>query len=557
MVLSGSYGTGYCAVGISATRKGPRHTVRAAATNASCASKAADLRNGGLRYFIGLEETMTNDRRDFLRGALAGAASLAASSVAEASPAGARSSRHGNPSAEQRVQHSIEEAGNRPVVTPDIADLPFTLDNGVKVFHLVAEPVKQKIHPLKTLDLWGYNGSAPGPTIQANQGDRVRIVFENHLPEATSMHWHGFEIPAAMDGTPGIDQPPIPPGGRFVYEFTLHQEGTYFYHSHMAMQEMMGMLGAFILHPQRPYRPHADKDFVILLQEYAVLPSNSVPNTMSMEFNWLVFNGKAAPATTPLIVRLGDRVRIRLINLGMDHHPIHLHGNTFYVTGTEAGRAPNSTWRPENTALVAVAQARDIEFDAIYPGAWMLHCHLPHHMMNQMSSTVGPLTRSGGMMPAGLAMQNGMGMLTGEPGAPMGAEYGPALGRGLGVASNYSRPVTNSQLSQAAGEMRHGGGAAAHAAMPMPEISANANSVPGFPQDAFMCGAGMAMDRAVWKPQNYGLRPGWSGFMQGMMTLVRVLPPEEYDKIMELERGPQPVPYTPVAWPVPGSSGKG
>ena len=87
-----------------------------------------------------------------------------------------------------------------------------------------------------------------------------------------------------------------------------------------------------------------------------------------------------------MIVKLGDRVRIRLINMGMDHHPIHLHGNTFYVTGTEAGRAPESTWRPENTVIVGVAQARDVEFDAKYPGDWMLHCHLPHHMMNQMAS---------------------------------------------------------------------------------------------------------------------------------------------------------------------------
>ena len=113
------------------------------------------------------------------------------------------------------------------------------MDGGVKVFHLVAEPVKQQILPGKVLDLWGFNGSAPGPTIQVNQGDRVRIVVDNHLPEPTAMHWHGFEIPINMDGMPGVSQEPLKPGGRFVYEFTLHQEGTYFYHSHMAMQEMM------------------------------------------------------------------------------------------------------------------------------------------------------------------------------------------------------------------------------------------------------------------------------------------------------------------------------
>ena len=104
-----------------------------------------------------------------------------------------------------------------------------------------------------------------------------------------------------------------------------------------------------------------------------------------MEFNWLTFNGLSAPMTTPLIVRLGSRVRLRFVNLGMDHHPIHLHGNQFVITGTEGGRAPESTWYPTNTVLVGVAQAKVIEFEAKYPGAWMIHCHLPHHMMNSMT----------------------------------------------------------------------------------------------------------------------------------------------------------------------------
>jgi len=250
------------------------------------------------------------------------------------------------------------------VETPDVAQLPWRMDGNVKEFHLIAEPVKQEIFPGRIVDLWGYNGRAPGPTIQVNQGDRVRIIVDNHLPEATSMHWHGFEVPSAMDGAPGSSQDPIPPGGRFVYEFTLHQEGTYFYHSHMAMQEMMGMIGAFIMHPKEPYKPRADKDFAIIMQEYAILPNIKVPNSMNMEFNWLTFNGKSGPANTPLIVRHGERVRIRLINLGMDHHPIHLHVHQFVVTGTEGGRQPQSTWGPGNTVLVGVAQSRDVEFVA-------------------------------------------------------------------------------------------------------------------------------------------------------------------------------------------------
>jgi hypothetical protein len=251
---------------------------------------------------------------------------------------------------------------------------------------------------------------------------------------------------------------------------------------------------------------------------------------MNMEFNWLVLNGKAGPAVTPMVVRLGDRVRIRMVNLGMDHHPMHLHGHTFYVTGTEGGRIPETAWIPGNTVLVGVAQARDVEFIANNPGDWMFHCHLPHHMMNQMSSNVGPMSRAGAGMPAGVDMETGMGMLRGTPGVPNGENYGPSLGRGLGVGSTSDQPVANTPR-----RMQHG-------AMQMDvDVSKDANKIPGFPQDAYMEGPMMAMDEMVSKPQNYGLRPGWSGFMQGMMTFLRVLPPDQYDRVMERIRQGQPM----------------
>jgi FtsP/CotA-like multicopper oxidase with cupredoxin domain len=362
-----------------------------------------------------------------------------------------------------------------PVVTPDIPDLPFTMENGVKVFHLVAEPVKQTVIPGRTFDLWGFNGSAPGPTIQAQEGDRVRIVFENRLPEPTGIHWHGLELPYEMDGVPGVGQEPVPAGGKFVYEFDLHQNGTFFYHPHMAMQEMVGMLGGFIIHPKSAYSPQVDRDFLIALQEYAVKPNSTVPNSMAMEFNWLTFNGKAGPAATPLIIRKGERVRVRIINMGMDHHPIHLHGFTFWETGREGARQPEAIWARGNTTLVGVAQARDIEFVADREGEWMFHCHLPHHMMNQMVSTVGPMTRSG-------ASHEGM---------------------------------------------NHGSMGSA--------IAPDAEKVPLFPQDAYMESPMMAMDREVEKPETFGLPGNWSGYVGGMMTLVRVLPPDKYAKIMELK----------------------
>ena len=430
-----------------------------------------------------------------------------------------------------------------PVTTLDVGDLPFTLDNGVKVFHLVAEPVKQVIVPGRTFDLWGFNGSAPGPTIQANEGDRVRIVFDNHLPEPTAIHWHGLELPIEMDGVPGVGQKPVMPGERFVYEFPLHQNGTFFYHPHMAMQEMVGMLGGFIIHPKTPYTPHVDKDYLIALQEYAVLPNSSIPNSMNMEFNWLVFNGKSGPDATPLIIRQGERVRIRMINMGMDHHPVHLHGFTFWETGREAARQQESAWMRGNTVLVGVAQAKDIEFVADRAGDWMLHCHLPHHMMNQMSSSVGPMTRLGRGMQAGASMNDGMGML--RDGNATSENRGPSLGRGLGVGSTTETPMSNGPLSQKERDKAMAGmpgmdpgampGMTGMGAATMPKLPDDANKVPLFPQDAYMEGPMMAMDKEVSKPETYGLPPGWSGFVGGMMTLVRVMPSDQYDKIMSLK----------------------
>lgn len=377
----------------------------------------------------------------------------------------------------------VENSAPVPVVSPDVMELPFTLDNGVKVFHLIAEPVKRKIAPWKTIDCWGFNGFCPGPLIQANQGDRVRIVVENRLPESTAIHWHGMEIPYAMDGMPYLSQRPIPPGSQFAYEFTVHQNGTFFYHSHSPMQQMMGMVGLFILHPQRAHAPAVDHDFGIVLQEWAVLPNNTVPNTANMEWNWLTFNGAVSPMTTPLIVRLGSRVRVRFVNLGMDHHPIHLHGHTFVVTGSEAGRQPETTWGPANTVLVGVAQARDVEFTANNPGEWMLHCHMPHHNMNSMSDLLGDRM-----------------MMTTDTEDKRALSQMQTLANRLGVEHIHHAP-----------------------------IAPNANQVPGFPQDAFM---DMGMDEAVAKPQNNGLPRNWSAMMMGMMALVRVLPPDLYERVM-------------------------
>jgi FtsP/CotA-like multicopper oxidase with cupredoxin domain len=491
----------------------------------------------------------------------------------------ARGGYHGNSSGSlSKVDDRTGPVKNTPVVTTDVGDLSFEMDGDTKVFRLTAHVFKRQIAPNKTIDVWGFNGSAPGPTIQVTQGDKVRVILKNELPESTSMHWHGFEDQIGYDGMPGISQEPIRPGQSFTYNFTIKQEGTFFYHSHMAMQELAGMLGAFIMHPRVPYRPHCDKDFAIHLQEYAVLANSTTPNTMMMEFNWLLLNGKAGPASTPLIVRQGDRVRIRFVNLGMDHHPMHIHGHTFYVTGTEGGRIPETAWWPGNTVLVGVAQSRNVEFVADNPGDWMLHCHLPHHMMNQMSSQAGPMTRMAGFPGGkGLRGDDSHGKLTqrGEDGDEMqGMSMGNMQGMKMAPAEQASEPAIPSAVLAAGKQAIASDGSLANTRLDAgmtgmmnaqmkkgPKLSAeqqrnldafdmgensmkaqeietspSANNVPNFPQDAYMEGPMMNMERLVDKPENLGLRPNWSRFMQGMMTFIRVLPPEQFDQVVAAMR---------------------
>ncbi len=272
------------------------------------------------------------------------------------------------------------------VVTPNGASLPWKLDGGVKVFHLVAEPVKREFAPGMVVDCWGYNGQTPGPTIEAVEGDRLRLFVTNRLPERTSMHWHGMLLPNGMDGVAGLVQPHIAPGETYVYELTLRQHGTLMYHPHSdeMVQMALGMMGFFIIHPRAA--PRVDRDFAIMLQEWAIAPGTSRPNPAVMtDFNTFTFNSRAWPGTAPLIVRRGDRVRIRLGNLSMDSHPIHLHGHHFEVTGTDAGLIPPSARHREVTTDVPVGATRDLEFIADAPGDWAFHCHKSHHTMNAMS----------------------------------------------------------------------------------------------------------------------------------------------------------------------------
>jgi FtsP/CotA-like multicopper oxidase with cupredoxin domain len=421
-----------------------------------------------------------------------------------------------------------------PVETPDLPKLPFKMNDGVKEFRLHAGHTRREFLPGAMIDVWGYNDCVPGPTIEATVGDRVRIVLHNMLPESTTLHLHGIELANRFDGVCGITQEPVRPDESYAYEFDVHQDGTFLYHSHGPMQSGMGMAGLLILHPRTAHEPAVDHDFALMVQEWAIMPTSTIPNTTSMEFNWFTLNGRSAPYVTPLVVKLGSRVRIRFVNMSpIDHHPMHLHGHTFWVTGGDGGRYPESAWVPANTTLVGVAQSRDVEFIANNPGDWVLHCHMFHHMMNHMTVMVGPMAgHNHGGLPAGSNAQTGMGMTQG--GSALSRENGPSMGRAMGELTGNERAVRTDQGGDKPGG--HEGHEGHH--MPKP-----GERVPGFPQDMMdMHGlVSPAELKQLTKPQTRGMRRTWFEGVEALHTIVRVLPPELYDKVVsgkgEIEPG--------------------
>jgi FtsP/CotA-like multicopper oxidase with cupredoxin domain len=334
-----------------------------------------------------------NSRRSFLSGLGAVTAAVTAASVSKVALAGLP---------EPVIQTSPEtmpplvpDSGRpyNPVVTLNGWTLPWRMNQGVKEFHLVAEPVVREMTPGFVAHLWGYNGQSPGPTIEVVEGDKVRIFVTNKLPEHTSVHWHGQRLPNGMDGVSGLTQPSIQPGKTFVYEFIARRPGTFMYHPHAdeMTQMAMGMMGFWITHPKarHPEIAEVDRDFVFLLNAYDIDPGAYTPKIMTMlDFNLWSWNSRIFPGIDPLVVRKNDKVRIRMGNLTMTNHPIHIHGHEFQVTGTDGGPVPRSARWPEVTTDVAVGQMRQIEFIANEEGDWAFHCHKSHHTMNAMGHDV-------------------------------------------------------------------------------------------------------------------------------------------------------------------------
>lgn len=342
---------------------------------------------------------MSVTRRTLLQSGLAASAALVGSRVAQGAPNAPGAAPNAPGAAPDPAAAASGRAGS--VIVPNGTTLPFTVKRGVKIFHLVAEPIRHQITPGLEIDTWGYNGGTPGPLIEVTQGDRCRFYVTNKLPEPTTVHWHGVIVPSGMDGVAGLSQPAIPAGKTFRYEYTFLRAGTFMYHPHFdeMTQIAFGMVGMIVVHPRtpRPSRLAAGRrvrDYSLMAHEWKIPIGARRPDPMAMsDFNVLTFNSKAYPATAPLVAEKGDLVRIRLGNLGpMDHHSIHLHGAPFEVVETDGGVVPPSARYPETTVMLPVGAVRVLELVAEYPGDWALHCHMTHHSMNQMGHEMVNLT---------------------------------------------------------------------------------------------------------------------------------------------------------------------
>ena len=410
------------------------------------------------------------DRRDFLVGGVAAGAVLL----------GRRADAKPDASAPTLI------AGQSAVVTPNGSTLPLRDVGGVKVGHLVAEEFDNEFAPgLKAL-CWGYNGSTPGPTIEAVEGDRMRLYVTNRLPEPTTVHWHGVIVPNGMDGVAGLTQKPIGPGETYVYELTFKYPGTFMYHPHLdeMTQIALGMVGMIVVHPRAARGPAVAHDYAIMLHEWEIAAGARRPNPLAMnDFNVLTMNGKSYPSTEPLLVKRGARVRIRFGNLGpMEHHPIHLHGVSFRVTATGGGAIAESAQTPETTVLVPVGSTRVIEGVFEEAGDWAMHCHMTHHVMTQMGhgapSMIGANTRAldarlARVLPramtmgqTGMASMGAMHMPMPAGSAPMRPSPGPFSPIDMGGMFTIIKVRDNPTAADEKGWYAHPAGTVAHAATP-------------------------------------------------------------------------------------------
>ncbi len=297
-----------------------------------------------------------------------------------------------NPSVENMKDMAAVDSSKATYTAPANArgDQPLVpqVVNGVKVFNLEVSLIKWNILHDVQVTAYAFNRQVPGPRIRITQGDRVRMIVKNDLPEETSVHWHGLTVPNAMDGPAGITQKPIAPGQSFTYEFTVTQWGTYFYHSHTNAdrQEALGMYGALLIDPRNASQaPAYDQEALIQLGEWTVENGYTFPAMpmTGLEPNYFTINGKAYPATETINLKVGQRLLVRFMGTNsVAIHPMHIHGGPFKIVATDGNPVPSAAQIEKDTVDVGPGERYDVIWPARMPGKWLLHCHINHHTTN-------------------------------------------------------------------------------------------------------------------------------------------------------------------------------
>ncbi len=281
---------------------------------------------------------------------------------------------------------NIAGAPSAPVFARGQQPLEYTTEDGVKQYRLTAQVVRWSILPTVQVGAYTYNGTVPGPLIRLTAGERVRFIVENRLAEATSVHWHGLQIDNAQDGAAYVTQPPIQPGETFLYEWTVpNTPGTFFYHSHFQpdRQQALGLYGLLLIEGAGAVKEDV-VDVPIMLGEWKVTPEGTLP-AMELEGmlpNFFTINGKSYPETETINVKVGQKVRLRLVGSGQFIHPMHLHGQPFQIVATDGNPVPEAARLMKDTVLVGPGERYDLEFVARAPGKWLFHCHINHHTTN-------------------------------------------------------------------------------------------------------------------------------------------------------------------------------
>jgi FtsP/CotA-like multicopper oxidase with cupredoxin domain len=281
-------------------------------------------------------------------------------------------------------------------------------EDGAKVFKLDAAPYTWNVAPGVKKQAFAFNGTVPGPTIRVIEGDKIRVVVTNHLPQGTAVHWHGMVLPHKMDGVPGITQPPIEPGGSMTYEYVATATGTHWYHSHFDGDQVgKGLYGSLEIVPHTGDRA-VDRDYRLFVGDTNL---------------GMVINGRTYPGTEPLNAKVGEKIRIRLTPTGELSHPFHLHGQPFQLVAQDGFDLPQPITM--DTLLISTAQTFDIVTVALAPGRWMFHCHIFSHMHasgahagHKMSGLVTTLDIEPAAVPA-VPSLNGVPAAPGAPAAPV------------------------------------------------------------------------------------------------------------------------------------------